>query len=72
MRASGGRRESPGRLFERGHHRCGRVAIIPLSLRPDPERTFVASNRMARIDVNRPLQIAAADVALGTEQMSAS
>jgi hypothetical protein len=36
------------RLLDRGHHRCGRLAR---AVRPDPERTLVANDRMARIDV---------------------
>jgi hypothetical protein len=28
-----------------------RLGTIPRALRPDPEQTFVASDRMARIDV---------------------
>jgi hypothetical protein len=37
------------RLVERGHHGCGQPGIIPRTLRP--ERTLVASDRKARIDV---------------------
>ena len=37
-------------LVERGHRRRGRLAR---ALWPDPERTLVASDRMARIDVKR-------------------
>jgi hypothetical protein len=34
-------------LLKRGHHGCGGLAC---ALRPDPERTFVASDRMTQID----------------------
>jgi hypothetical protein len=36
----------------------------PRARRPDPEQTLVARDRMARIDVNRTLRIAAVDVAV--------
>ena len=39
------------RTYWRTHHCCGRLVIIPRAIRPDPERTLVASDRMARIDV---------------------
>jgi hypothetical protein len=38
-------------LRGRGYHVCGQLGIIPRTLRP--ERTLVASDRMARIDVKR-------------------
>jgi hypothetical protein len=37
-------------LLGRGYHRCGRLGIVPRALRPDPERTLVASDRMARFE----------------------
>ncbi len=43
------------RLLERGHHRCGRPRVFAGRLRPDPKRTLVASDRMARIDVKLPV-----------------
>jgi hypothetical protein len=42
-----------------------REVARPRALRPDPEQTFVASNRMARIDVKLLLQIATENVANG-------
>jgi hypothetical protein len=39
--------------------------VIPRALRADPERTLVVSDRMARIDVNRTLRIAAENVGVG-------
>jgi hypothetical protein len=53
------------RLLERGHHHRGRLGIVPRALRPDPERTFVASDRMAQIDVNRSFRIATMGEAVG-------
>jgi hypothetical protein len=44
------------RLVERGHHGRGRLGIIPRGLRPEPERTLVASDRAARLDVWRSLR----------------
>jgi hypothetical protein len=45
-----GRLDRKAQLPKRGHHRCGRLAR---ALRPKPERTLVASDRMARVDVKR-------------------
>jgi hypothetical protein len=45
----------------------GRLGIIPRALRPDPERTLVASHRMARIDVHQTLRIATANGSIGRE-----
>jgi|SRR5580704_8667285 hypothetical protein len=53
MRASGGRRESPDA--------CSSAPITVATdwraLRPDPERTLVASDRMGQIDVERTFRI---------------
>jgi hypothetical protein len=43
------------RLLQRGHHRRGRLVIIPRALRPDPERTLGLSGPMVRIDVSPSL-----------------
>jgi hypothetical protein len=51
--------------LERGHHGRGRLVIIPRALWPNPERTLVASDRMARIDVKSPLRIATVNGARG-------
>jgi hypothetical protein len=40
-------------LLKRGHYGRGRPGMHPRGLRPDPERRLVASDRMARIDVER-------------------
>ena len=43
----------------------GRLGIFPRALRPDPERTLVASDRMARFDVKLPLRIGSDDTVAG-------
>ena len=43
----------------------GRPGMIRRALRPEPERTFVASDRMARIDVTLTLRTAALDASIG-------
>jgi hypothetical protein len=60
------------RLVERGHHRRGRLGLIPRALRPDPERTLVARDRMARIDVKLPSPAARMDVPNWAESASSA